>query len=358
MRVDYIYNGVGTGDVADRLIDSDMDPNVLRPWRGKSGRSYVSVFNGYDGKGQPKFKTQVHNAPASLTKEAWLRIDEAVIRSARPQLRVWGDLVNAGLTYTIPEGMGVTVLQQQNMTDAGSADLSMDGLRETYRDRPEFDLTNLPLPIVHSDFSFSARELAVARRSRMPLDTTMAEQATRKVVEKIEQLTLGSLPTYRYGGGAVYGLTNYPDRITVTITLPTASGWEPNTTINEVLNMIQLLQNDYFNGPYALYVSPGWTKYLDMDYSAAYNGETLRTRLRKIDDVSVIRKVDYLSNYQMILVQLDSSVIRAVTGMRLTTLQWDTNGGLAKKFKIMGIMVPQIRSNTDENTGIVHATAA
>jgi uncharacterized linocin/CFP29 family protein len=353
MAVEFIYKQQGSGDVADRLLASGMDTGVLRPFVDGRGRNCVKVFNRAMGKEE----VQYTNAPATLRKDQWMQMDEAVLRAARPMLRVWGDIVGAGLTYNIPNGMSVTVLQHQTMTDAGNATLSMDGLRQAERDRPQFDIGNLPLPIVHGDFHFSLREIAVSQGQGMPLDTTMVEQTTRKCVEQIEKLTLGTTSSYTYGGGTVYGLTNFPARLTKTLTNPTAVGWTPETLNNEVLDMIQAAQDVYFNGPYMVWYSPAWTKYLYADYSAAYPGVTTMDRLRRNDDVRIWRKADYLSGYRILLVQMTSDVIQAVTGMRLRTLQWDSHGGMQKNFKVMGIMVPRLRSNSDGNTGIVDGVA-
>lgn len=352
--LDFIINGQGHGDVADRLLAANMNHNVLRPWMDKYGRTCITVWNEKLGKEQ----TIVVNAPSTLMKEQWIMLDEAVLRAARPMLRVWGDLVGAGLTYNVPNGMEVTVIQHQTMTDAGEATLSMDGMRETNRDRSEFGLEGLPLPIVHSDFSFSARQIAVSRRQRLPLDTNMIEQSTRKCVEQIEKLTLGTVLSYSYGGYSVYGMTNYPYRLTKTLTLPTSAGWRPEILVDEVLDIIQSMQDIFFNGPYAVWASPAWTKYLDGDYSATYSGETLRTRLMKIKDIVAWNKADYLSGFTLVVAQLTPDVIQAVTGMKLTTLQWDVAGGMEKKFKVMGIMVPRIRRNSNGNTGLTHAVAA
>lgn len=355
---DVIHRGVGYGDVADKLLAANMDHNVLRPWIDKQGRNCVSMFAGLDDSGKSRFRTVVTNTPATLMKDQWMQMDQAVVRAARPGLRVWGDIVGAGLTYNVPNGMSITVIQHQSMTDAGEATLSMDALRETNRDRVLYDIVNLPLPIVSSDFSFSLREILVSRNQRLPLDTTMVEQATRKCVEQIEKLTLGVTDSYSYGGGTIYGLTNHSDRITKTLTLPTDASWTPETLVNEVLDMIQSLQDIFFNGPYGVWVSPSWTKYLDADYSSTYGGKTLRMRLTDIDDIRFWRKADYLTGYQVLVVQLTPDVIQAVTGMRLQTIQWDSHGGLQKNFKIMGIMVPRLKSNSDGNTGIAHGVGA
>jgi hypothetical protein len=35
-----------------------------------------------------------------------------------------------------------------------------------------------------------------------------------------------------------------------------------------------------------------------------------------------------------------------VNGLPMTTLQWDEQGGLEKKWKIITILIPQVRTNT------------
>ena len=44
----------------------------------------------------------------------------------------------------------------------------------------------------------------------------------KQVNETVDDLTLGTLATYTYGGYSIYGFTNFPGRITKSMTLPTA----------------------------------------------------------------------------------------------------------------------------------------
>jgi len=359
--VEFIKNNQASGSVADKILANRGDLSTLRPWVGRDGRNYVAVRTGNNDDGSPKYDAITTNAPATLRKDEWIRMDEAVVRAGRAQLRLVDDLNAMGLTYGGFDGMAVTVIQHQSMTDAGEADLSMDGLRKGRRDRPIFDIVNLPLPIAHADFHFSLREIMVSRNGGPPLDTTMAEQSSRKVMELIEKLTVGSLPTYSYGGGTIYGLMNHPQRLTKTITAPTAGGWTAAATIVQILDMIQKLQDKFFNGPYGVYLSSNWTQYLDNDYNVNYSGETLRTRLAKIADIRFVRKLDYLpsgATFTLIVVQLSSDVIQMVNGMALTNLEWDSHGGLQKNFKIMAIQVPRLRTNTDLNIGINHGSGS
>ena len=60
----------------------------------------------------------------------------------------------------------------------------------------------------------------------------------------------------------------------------------------------------------------------------------------------------------MIMVQMTPDVARAVNGMDITTVQWESVGGMRLNFKVMAIQVPQLRADYDGRCGIVHATTA
>jgi hypothetical protein len=88
--ISYFLNGSGYGNVADVLIENDMDPNALRPFKGRDGRNYVAKIVGYNRRTQqPVYKKFVVNAPATLTTDAWKQLDRTVIRAAQNRLRVW-----------------------------------------------------------------------------------------------------------------------------------------------------------------------------------------------------------------------------------------------------------------------------
>lgn len=355
--MDFIMNGQGNGDVASRLLAHNMDPNALRPYIGNDGRCYQTVLE--NGVYKP---VAVQNATATLRKDDWKTLDTAVVRAAKPRLKAVGDLRAAGLTYNIPNGMGKTVLETETQSDISAAIVSMDGLRESTADRPVFELNNLPLPIIHKDFNFSLRQVMASRNGGSPLDTTTAELAGRRVAEEAEKLLTGTAGSYAYAGGTIYGYTNFDKRLTKTMTAPTAGGWTPETTVTEVLAMRLQAQQAYHFGPYMLYTSLAWDQYLDRDYSAAKGDNTLRDRLKMIENIQDVQTLDYLdadgTTFVMVLVQMTSDVVREVMGMDLTTVQWESKGGMQLNFKVMAIMVPQLRADQNNNTGIVHGTTA
>ncbi|MBU1067247.1 bacteriocin family protein [Patescibacteria group bacterium] len=353
--MNFILNGQAQGNVASVLMANNFDANALRPYQGRDGRSYITVNTGrVDKDGKPIYQALVTNAVATLRKDDWVQLDTAIIKAAKPRLTAVADLRAAGLQYVIPNGLGKTVLEHEAMSDIGDASISMDGLREGDSDRPQFELTALPLPIVHKDFQFSARQVMASRNGGSPLDTTNAELAGRKVAEEVEKLLLGEVNTYTYGGGTVYGYTNFTDRLTHTLTAPASDNHA--TTVAQVLAMRKKSIDAGYYGPWALYYSPGWSVYMDEDYSTSKGDNTMRQRLAAIDGITAVKQADYLSDTTLLLVQMTSDVARMVIGMDLTTVQWESHGGMQLNFKVMCIMVPQLRSDYNDATGIVHGS--
>lgn len=359
---DYILNGQAHGSVASTLLANKLDQNIMRPFVGNDGRSWITIpkLDHYgrqvkNDKGQLVFHSvPTQNAVATLRRDDWIMIDRAVVAAARPRLRAVADVRAAGLTQSIPNGMGKTVIEYQTMGDMTPATISMDALRESENDRVEFDTRLLPLPIIHKDFHLTLRQIEVSRTGGSPLDTTQAEICGRKVAEEAEKLLIGASNSYSYGGGTVYGYKNHPNRNTKTLTAPTSINHA--TTLAELLDMRQKLMDDGFFGPYVLYTAPSWASWLDDDYSPDKGDNTLRERIRKLEGISDIRTLDYLTGKEMILVQLTSDVVREVVGMDVVTIQWETNGGMRVNFKVMAILVPQLRFDATGGMGLCHAS--
>jgi len=354
--MNYIMNGQGHGDVANVLMAHNFDPRCLRPFIGSDNRAYMTVNSGrYNADGSPVTNDIVTNAPATLRKDDWLMLDAAVIKAAKPRLGAVADLRGSGLQLTIPNGMGKLSLEHETQSDITEATVSMDGIRSSESDRPQFKLENLPLPIIHKDFQFSARQVMASRNGGSPLDTTTAELAGRRVAEEAEKMLLGVSSVTQIGGGFVYGYTNFPSRLTKSLTAPTSANHP--TTVAEVLDMRKKSTDAGYYGPWALYYSPAWYVAMDEDYSTTVNQTwTLRQRLLQIEGINAVRPADYLTGTTLLLVQQTSDVARVVVGMDITTVQWPSKGGLELNFKVMAIMVPQLRADYNGATGIVHGS--
>ena len=354
---DFIMNGQATGSIASTLIQNGMNPSALRPYlhgpRGKE-KAYVDVPV-YNEHGELEYKPQlVHNAVATLRKDDWKKLDAAVIAAAKPRLRAVADLNNAGLTYDLPNAMGKTVFEHEKQSDISEAEINMDGITNTAGDRPQFELEALPIPITSKDFNFTARQVAVSRTGNSPIDTTTAALAGRRVAESIEKQLLGVASDFTYGGGTIQGYTTFDDRATKSMTTP--DGTNNDVVVREVISMKIQLHNQYHYGPYFCYCSSDWDQYMDDDYSGSKGSNTLRDRIGAIENVDRPKTLDYLPANTLLLVAKNADTARMVNGMQITTVQWESKGGMQLNFKVLAIMVPQLRSDYNDNCGICHGT--
>lgn len=385
-----------------------FDPGIQRPYFDKYGRRSVTINTGRwtVEKGVRKAVREqvlistlmdqgiynpVFNA-TSLRKEEWLELDKTVLKAARLRMRAWSDLVGAN-SYGGFNAFGKSILEHETMSDPGEALVDMDALTDGRNDAPRFQLEGLPLPITHSDFWTSKRKRDISANTGMPIDVSMGEAAGRRVGEMIEKTTIGLETGMVYGGNStqvggygrtsqVYGYLNFSPRLTYSgLTLPTGGSWTPDDLVSQMLAMRQALYNNKFFGPFMVYHSNDWDTYLDNDYyvsitsGAVAPSKTLRNRLREIDGIQDVRRLDFLAGsatayasdaerittanpYTMIMVQMTADVARGVDGMGITTVQWEDKGGFKLMFKVLAIQVPQLRADFNGRTGILTAVAA
>jgi hypothetical protein len=170
--------------------------------------------------------------------------------------------------------------------------------------------------------------------------------------------------TYSYGEkdsrseNTIYSYVNHPDRNTVT--LSTYGGWDDNSAttgadiLNSVLAMKQTSIDNYHYGPWQLYIPTAYETRLDNDYDTTTPGTTIRERILKIGGIEGIKVIDTLTADNVLMVQMTSDVVRLVRGMGMQNVEWQTEGRFINKYKVLTIQVPQIRSDQNGKTGIVH----
>lgn len=319
-NVDFINSGKAYGSIAERLLNNGMDIGKLR-----------------------------NND--TLLYDEWKQLDTAVVTAFKQRTVGVKDLMSRGLSYTF-NGMAKTVLAWQRASDTNPAELAMDGVTKGVKDRPTYDINYLPLPIIFKDFSYSVRELNESRNGNMPLDTTTAELASMQVAEKVEEILFTGASAYTFGGGSIYGYTDFPNRNTVSL----GTAWDSDSGSNIIADVIAMKQasiNDRCYGPWVIYIPTGYETVMDEDYANNY-GKTIRQRILEIDGIQDVKVADFLTANNVLMVQMTSNIVRMVEGLSIKPIQWESDGGMRVNFKVMTILVPQLRADKTGKSGIIH----
>lgn len=318
----------------------------------------------------------VYNA-TSLRKQEWQYLDSVVVEAARDPLVAAADLMAANSIGGF-DAYKHSTYEYQAMSDAGEAVVDMTGVGDGRHSPPELVLRSSPLPITHSDFMYDDRTLAISGNSGMPLDTISAEQAGRRIGEKVEDTTIGTETGVTYGTvsagpgahegtSTVYGMTNFTYRATYTsLTVPTGSN--PQAVVGNVLAMIQAMAQEKYYGPFMCYTSLAYEQYLDNDYAftngsnwATNPGMTLRERLKaikQIQDVKCLYRLNTASTYVIILVDLTKKSAGFINGQPPVTIMWESKGGALKHFKTWAIQTPLFRAEFNQASGVMHGTTS
>lgn len=359
-NIDFVGKQGVQGDVASHLVGNRLNAGAMRPYLGRDGKAYCTIYSGGNPADPKNYSTVALNTNATLRRDEWKTLDDAVVQIAESRMGGVQDLISKGLVYNLGNAMGTTVLEYHDVSDALSAELTMDGISRAENDRPDFQTNYLPIPIIHADYQINSRALAASRNLGNPLDTTLAERAARKIVEKREEM-LFTDTTYAFGGGTIYSYVNHPDRNLVT--LSNYGNWDdesattPRKILDSVLEMKQTAINAKRYGPYVLYIPTNYETAMDDDFEdtgTTATGMTIRERILKVGGIQDVKVIDTLPDDEVLLVQMTSDVVRLVQGMGITNVEWSTEGNMITKYKVMAIQVPQIRSDQNGSSGIVH----
>lgn len=299
-------------------------------------------------------------ALSPLSDKAQVLVDKAVVNVGLQRLVIAADLMAAGLTYPLADPLSVTQLEWEVINKVGGAQRTMSPSARGENQQPDRLIKRLPIYLTTDDFSIGIRTLKMSQRVGTPLDTTLVEQATRRVNEAIEDSVIngGGLTV---AGFTTPGLLNAPNANTYTIPLvwtdPTAlAAFTMGPKIfADVEAMIAKAQVDLKFGPYNLYVGTAYGNALDNDFKA--NGDlTIRQRLEQITAGGRplnIRVADQMPATTVVLVQMTNDVIELVMGQAPTVIPWTSLDGFTLFWLVMAIMVPRVRSDYDGNSGVV-----
>lgn len=351
----------GIGDMASRMLMFNGDVGAFRPYvEGYAVNAYGNVINPgtahitrHAGGGK-YVRQEVARNDATLLYDEWKAIDrtlDGVVETYRARLSAWNDLLTQTRPYRTPNGIGTMQVLTQTTTDPGDATISMSGDVEAANFRRTNSQTILPVPLIYSGFTLDVRELQASRAGSRALDLDQLEQCARRVLEAQDALTIGTT-TFTGPGGTIQGYTSFTPRATGSITAP--SGNFGPVLINDLNAMRQTLIGKKMYGPYMVYFGIGWDQYLDQDYSTLKGEGTVLERVLKLRDVKGAKVLPTLSGTQVLMVQMDSGLVRPVIGQDPVVVQWQTNGGMTLHYRVVACSAPQMRVDSAGNSGIVH----
>lgn len=304
-------------------------------------------------------------ANSPMPRDSQFLWDRAVLQAGMQRLVIVEDLLNAGLTFDLPNWLGVPSLYWEATNRAGHAQRLMQPKSRGERQVNEFTGFYLPIFCTQDDFSFGIRELAAAARVGSPLDTGGATQATRNVNEAIEDQAINGAGFGVQGNGTVMTAPGFLTNPVNQFEYAGNEAWDAaggghsgDEIIDDVMGMIEVLQDQNFDGPYRLYIPRSYAHRLGADYKAASD----RTILDRLLDINIadennplltVKVVPGLPADYTLLVQLTPDVVDVVVGQTPTFLTWSDNAELEFYYMILACMVVRIKEMEDGSQGYV-----
>ncbi|WP_300440359.1 major capsid protein [uncultured Mameliella sp.] len=289
-----------------------------------------------------------------LPRDVWGEWDREGIEVQREVLSVFGDLA-ASVGMPMPIGKLVHYFQQ--VSDSGTAHVSLDGRSKARTDQPTITYQGTPLPIVDSSFSFGWRQMAAAETEGFALDGAARRNANFKVAEKLEDMAINGDSQIVVGGDQLYGLTNHPQRNTRSTTndLSACTGAEWLADVNATL---ALLHGANFRVPATLYVNwDDWFYATQTDFSAAYPNKTIAQRVLENGGVREVIPASNIAADEIVAVVKDRRVVQVLSAMPMATRQqFRANPEDDYNFVVMAAQALEIKFDAENNCGVAHSS--
>lgn len=345
---------------AQAIAGNEASVLAKRPYIATEGRNagkaVIAVNSGRrDDKGNPLYVEQL-TANATLRKDEWISLDEALITVARQRLTVVEDFRAAGLVQNVG-GLGTIVSEWETASALTDARATMDGESLVEQDNQAFGLSGVPIPIIQKPFKISERQLQASRMRGASLDLSTGVEAAQAVARKTEDMLVNGLSLGKVDGYSVYGLTNHPSRSTLTLSYDWSDGATTGANImDDILAMIKKAENDERGyGPYNLYVATDAAFHFRDDYTSSYS-QTLMDRVLAIPEISNVRFTDKLATKNAVLVQMDRMTIDLAVASDITNVQWDSGSGWTHYFQHFAAWAPRLKADYDGHLAVVHGS--
>lgn len=298
-------------------------------------------------------------ANSRLRKDEWKTLDDRLVDVAQANLVLVDEIRSRGLT--VDEDLATLIREWESTNEFDDADVDMSGETAASEDASTFTLNGTPLPIVHKSFHIKRRQLLASRRRGQGLDLSNQAKAARKVMEGLENMLINgwgsSVDNY-----SVYGLTNHPDRNTLSST----SDWDDYTNNDadsvrgDILDAIEANENaDYGPEGEAYIAAFGRGAYQSLrrwDTGTSQERGLIERLDEELDEVQSWIRADFMDDGEAVLFKPVRDVLELANASDIQNVEWESGSGWTMHMKVMASMTPIVKSDDDGNSGIAHMT--
>jgi len=292
----------------------------------------------------------------TVRHEDMLTIEAEIQRIRKRKLNGIADLKSAGLT--VPADLTKQLIGFEKMPSFKPAKREMNPKTFNNNDTT-FSEIYVPLPIAHSTFSVPFRQ-GFAYKNSLGL-----QENTRMVFESDERMLFKGDTTIKISLNdtlhSIHGYTTHPYRGQSTI-----SDWTDTTKTDliykEVIQKVNLMfknQGGVSENSIVLYFPKNFKEVMDRDYISGQVSKTVKQRIMDIPEIKDVKFAEMLDDSEIVLVEMEARTITlAIASDVIAVPHVKTRPMEDQVITTYSAMVPQIKFDDDQNTGIHHCVVA
>lgn len=299
-------------------------------------------------------KKLLTNANGTVRHEDFIVIQDRIVEVRRRSLNGITDLMEGGLSF------GVSLEEQlvgfENINEFEAAQQEMNP--NSYQNNDTvFTESFVPNPITHSSFQVPWRQQGFDYKRSLGM-TESVRQVSERLEETLFNGNTGIVVNFNGANHPLFGYTTHPNRGTGTISDWTLAA-NVEKIVPETIDLISTMWSDQGgvnNDSVMMYVANDLWNILQKDYKAEVAGSILK-RLKDIAQIKDIKPAEKLANGQVVLVEMENRTIELASASDIITVpHTKTNPMAPQVLTTYAAMVQQIKVDSNNKTGIMHAT--
>ena len=301
-------------------------------------------------------------AARPFAENAQKLIDDAVIEVGAQQLAFVTALLANNLRKSLPQWLGVPLLQVDAISEHGQAVETMKLNIQLLGSRAQRTPQSIPVFAYMEAFEYDIREGAVADRTGSGIETNNVAMAVKNVNAAGEQQSINGSTTTTAGGAP--GLLNAPNAGSFVFT----GGFAWSDTANhlpefkklDVLKGVKVLDANRRRGQLMLVINSADNIVLNEDYDTNNRNQgTIRDALTRMEFGSPAAPLEIVVSDAMpvdriSLLEKSTDVLDVVFGQAPTAIIWTPEPGFTTHGVIVGCFPVRTKTDAGGNSGIAN----